>query len=842
MQFVNFLPRQKLSESQKTKKWHVDCIDAGMGIINTYDNTRRTSRYTKKINYDLVSNIFHKEDLIYVINPLGLEENSVPAELRHYDTVSPIFSLLSGEESARTFNFLVRAINEEAISEKETKQKEAFFELITSIAQERVAKKLQGQQVSEKQQQEELQKELEKFNKYMNYEYQDIREMTATHILQYLKRSLDIDKILLDGWEDALVAGEEIYRVEILGKEPVVVRVNPMEVYYLMPHNSYYIDDSELIVEETWMSSSQIIDTYYDELTEEDIEAIETGAAWSTVGNELNYINPVIMHTQDVPLIDSVNQLYDYNSTLDSKGNKRVLRVTWKSKKKIGVLKFPNPLTGEEEEIIVNEMYKPLKGEKVEWLWVNEYREGTKIGASIYTRMGPCKVQRRSIDNLSKCKSPYVGTIYGGNNSKSVSLMDRLKTYVYLYDIIFYRTELALAKSIGKVMEFDISQIPRQYGFDVDKWLYYLQAMNISFINSSEESQKGTGTGMIQQKAANREIDLEQGQYIDRHISLLSFIEQKIYQIAGVTPQRLGQVGPREGVGNTAASIEQSSYITAKYFSVHDNVKRRVLEALLDVAKIAWRNDTKHIQYVTNDMGTQFLKVNGEDINSCEYGLFCSNTQKDNQTLEALKNIAQVAMQNDKLNVSQMIDIMMTDSINVTKNKIKMFEQEAEERRRQEVDAQNQAQQAQIEYGKEMKEREMELTKYEVDQNNITKLRVAELGALGRAEMVEGSDTTDILGEAELSLKQAESASKMANEQMGLNIKREESLMKHNLERQKIAQKDKEIASKEHIEKLKIDQIKEQNKSQEKIARESNKMKEKELAIKRIAARKKPSK
>ena len=98
---------------------------------------------------------------------------------------------------------------------------------------------------------------------------------------------------------------------------------------------------------------------------------------------------------------------------------------------------------------------------RIKWDWVNEWWEGTKIGDDIYVNIQAKANQRISIDNPAICKSGYVGYLYNARNSESISLIDRMKPYQYMYNILMYRTELAFAKSKGKLAVMDIAQIPR---------------------------------------------------------------------------------------------------------------------------------------------------------------------------------------------------------------------------------------------------------------------------------------------------------------------------------------------------------------------------------------------
>ena len=96
--------------------------------------------------------------------------------------------------------------------------------------------------------------------------------------------------------------------------------------------------------------------------------------------------------------------MHEASPVYDARGNIRVVKVVWKSKKKIGCLYYINPMTGEQEETTVSEEYKPAKGEIVQWKWINEYWEGYKIGQDMYKTIKPRRIQFRRMDNLSSFK------------------------------------------------------------------------------------------------------------------------------------------------------------------------------------------------------------------------------------------------------------------------------------------------------------------------------------------------------------------------------------------------------------------------------------------------------
>jgi hypothetical protein len=816
MEYTSFMPRQTLPEAQKDTKWYQECVNSCMSLVYSYDTTRRSSKYDKKINYDLYSGVFHKEDLKYVTNPIGFaDESLLPAELKHYDIVTPIFNLLIGEESQRLFNYMVRVVDESSVSNKQEKMHEQFVNFIMQrLTTGPEVDPNTGQPVQDE-------KAVARYQKYLRYNYKDMREVVASKILSYLIKKEDIQAKFLKGFEDALVASEELYRVDIMGQEPTLVRVNPLELFFMLPHNSDFIDDADVIVEHTWMSVGQIVDLWHEELTTEQIYFLERGVTSMSGGSAdgMNYETPRTIFTADIPEVDSIRDIaVGYNYYANNRGNIRVIKAVWKSKRKIGIIKYLDETGEEYERVTVDETYKPLPGEKVEWKWINEYRECTKIGNDIYVQMQPCRVQRRNMTNLSECKSPYVGTIYNATNAKAVSLMDRLKPYQYLYNIIYYRTEMALAKSIGKVAEFDVAAIPKELG--VEKWLYYLQAMNIAFKNSFEESAKGEKLGMMSNNTGSKALDLEQGAYINMHIELLKYIETKTEELSGVTRQRKGQTMSSELVGNVQTSVTQSSLITEKWFEIHNQTKRRALEALVDVAREAYKDKkVKCIQYVLDDMSTEMLKFEGAEFNSAEYGLFMGNSTRDNKVYSDLTNLTQIGLNSDKLNFTQVIDILMSDSISETRRKIEGFEEErnaqtqqAQQLQQQEMEQAKQLQMQQLQQTMSLREKELELQQYKVDSDNETRIRVAEIGVFSRQQDLDlnQNNIPDPIEIANIAMQERQLSSDIFDKQTDQSLKAAEhnhkktiEARKAKLEEDKLALEKMKMKSDEKIEALK---------------------------------------
>ena len=792
------LPRQKLPRSKKGKKWARTCIDELEKI--TYGDINyngRSSRVKKQVNYDLFNGKLDQNDFSHILNPFGFNEAEFPATMQHYDIISPKLQLLIGEEIKRPFNFKVVSHDPEAISKLETMKKDMMMQYLYSVVvtpEEQAAEQqeLQQLQASDPEAAAAYQpKTPAQIEKYVNYEYKDLREVTAQGILEYLKREDDLELKFNAGFKDALISGEEIYWVGDIAGNPRVRLCNPLDIRVILDPDSPWIEDSQAVIEERWLTLSTVLDEFHQELTPQDIDRLESGpgnqrseenkGGMNYPYSEFNIVNYNRLDTVGSGVFDP-GQIRSYRRN----GMIRVLQVEWKSMRKIGIISYTDE-AGQVQEDVVDEIFEVpdyaekkdrtffFDGVELKWYWISEYWEGTKLGEDIYCDIKPKMNQRRDMTNPSDVKSGYVGYIYNERNSESISLIDRMKPFQYLYNIIYYRTELAIAKSKGKVALMDIAQIPSSEGWDVSKWMYYLESMGVMFINSREEGNRSRDAAPFNQFQS---IDLSMGNYINTHVQLLDAIKTELGELSGVSRQRQGQVQTSELVGNTERAVVQSSHITEFWFYSHNECKKRVLTALLDVAKTSYKDGAK-IQYLGDDMMRTFLNVDGGEFTNSSYGVFVSNSSKDDRALESLKSLAQAALQSGVVSFTDVATILQSESMAKVRKMLETaqgdMEQKQQQAQQQEQQMQQQAQQMQMQLEEEKQKREDART----SQDNETKIKIAMINA--EARMIDADDNNDGYvdrREGEAGVKEAESRvdEQLAREKMQgeLGLKREE--------------------------------------------------------------------
>lgn len=481
MKDLKSFPPQKLPMSKKNQDWKEACIDYIAGSGNTGHSGFNSERASEtQTYYDLYNSIYDERDLKYVTNPFK-QQDGFPATAQDYNIIKPYIDQLLGEETKRSFNFQVCRTSDEATSELQEKAKQMLMDYIQSsimakLSPENAQRYQEALQTGEVMQPEAIQK-------YLTKDYKDIAERTAYHTLQYLKRKLNLPHEFYKGWKDALIGGEEIYYVGIRNGQPYVERVNPMYFDYEKSVDLEYIHDAAWCCRKMIMSATEIYDRFYDKMSEKQLnELLElidekpgSGMTPQVGKSELDY-NHVKLH--------KLNSFTDNPFDIDQI---TVYHCCWKSFKKIGFVTLINEETGEVEEYQVDEDYKVTgEEESVDWKWIIEVWEGYRIGDDLYIGIQPLEYQHISADNPNSSKLPYTGVLYNNTNSKPRSLVSMMKPLQYMYIVVWYRLELAMSRDKGKVPVVDVTQIPKSMGIDVNKWMHYLGALGVAFINPYE--------------------------------------------------------------------------------------------------------------------------------------------------------------------------------------------------------------------------------------------------------------------------------------------------------------------------------------------------------------------
>ena len=790
MKNTKSFPAQKLPMSKKTQAWKEACVDYVVGAGDSgFGGNGRSRSDEMQTYYDLYNSIYNEKDLKYVTNPFK-QDDGFPAMAQDYNIIKPYVDQLLGEETKRPFNFHPQRTSDIAASELQEKAKEMLMDYIQAT----IASKLSPEQAARYEQAlatGEIQTP-EAIAKYLQKDYKDIAETEAYHALQFLKRKLNLTHEFYKGWKDALIGGEEIYYIGVINGDPYVERVNPMYFDYEHSLDLEFIDDAAWCRRKMIMSATEIYDRFYDKMSERQLnELLELIDQRPGAGN-----NPEIRKTSmdyESIKLHKINSFTDNPFDVD---HITVYHCCWKSFKKIGFVTLLNPETGEAEEFQVDEDYKVTGTEQsVEWDWIIEVWEGYRIGDDMYIGIQPIEYQHISADNPNSQKLPYTGVVYNNTNSKPRSLVSMMKPLQYMYIVVWYRLELALSRDKGKVAVMDITQIPKSMNIDVNKWMHYLSALGVAFINPYDEGWDIPGREGGKPSPFNQlsSWDLTMSNVIAEYIQLMQKIEDMVAKLTGITPQRQGQIAASELVGNTNTAVSMSYHITEPWFWNHNQVKRRVLTMLLNTSKAAWKDSKKYLNYILDDATRAFVQLSDNFFYE-DMDIFVDDSTKNQQYIDQLKQLLQPAMQNGA-SLLDIAEIITLDNMSMIKNRLEEIEQKRMEQMQQQQQAEQQAQQQMAEQQNQLKEEElmlkeaeMDLEKYKVDQDNATKITVAQLNAYRGAENMD-QDMNGIPDPIEIgkqALEQQKINSDIATKQLELNNKRREIEQKREAENKKI--------------------------------------------------------
>ncbi len=749
------IPRQKLSINKKNKKWGEECVEAFIDLSNS-GQTHSKQKNDLKILYDYYNGVIDEADYNYVLKPYGKARKNFPSEMRNYPIIKPIIDLLLGEKSKRPLNYTVTVQNSDALTLKEMEKSETIAQNLRQSFLQQV--QAQGVDVGANMEEIPTPKHIADM---FESSYVDNRAILGQKTLNYVMQEQEVYDKIQKAWFHYLVTGEAYTQRGVRNGEPYYSVLNPLDVDYDLDPDLEFVEDGDWALVRKYVHASTVIDAYYDSLSEQQILELEEPK-----------------HSEG-----DISFLYANSSNKDANSFRNrlieVVNVYWKSRKRIGFLTYLDQETGSIEEVEVDDgfrMPKELKeqGAELEWKWVNEVWEGTRIDGRIYININPILNQRLSIDNPSKCKLPINGRRYSDTNSKNISLVKLGIPYQLNYNIYKYRLELAIARSKDIIAQFDINMIPKKW--DMDKFMYYVEGTGIAWVDYNKE-----GIQLNPQHQSVMDMSIKT---ISQYITLLDSILMEWEKISGVSRQRQGEIGAYEGKASSQQAILQSSHITEDLFRKFERMEQRDFQALLDYSKEAWLTGKKGM-FVMPDGTTDFLDVNSMQHMETNYGIFVSDAGKDQEKLQNIKGLTQAMMQNGAKpgDIAEMLD---SDSFTEIKRNLKLADKANAELEQAQQQAQQEQQQAQL----QAQQQQLEADKIENEKDRQKDIEIALIGA-------ESKDQTDAnslnlekmiqdfeLKKRELELKEQELELKMRGDMDSNQLKREDIESKKEIAKQ----------------------------------------------------------
>lgn len=788
------LPNQRVSRTKKnSKRWQEDTIDYFIDNRNNSGSVSRKSSLEMEANWDFYNSFLSEDDLKNTLDPLNVEKKLNKEEhlaFKFYNILDQPLDTLFGEELKRHSEVKAYAINPHIINEKDLQFKEEVKSFLMELTEK-------DGQLDE----ETLKERLKDFDEFRKNDLQSAHEKMANNILQTLIHDsrLNTKLVFNQGFKNLQIVSEEIYRVGHIGKEISLTPVNSSNFYVLGKGDSPYIADGYAWIEVNNLSPYKIIEEFSEELTDSEIDDILTTAQGEDFSGKPR-VNLVSLDQNDphskqpLPLtIDNQFLLIGDTDTdeVDNDGNVRVYRLQWLTLRKLGKLKYYDEF-GDEQYKWVDEnwLVDISQGEEVEWVWVNELWEATRIKNNIYKRVRPCPVQMRSQINPSIVRPSYIGYVLSNNGIVQQSRIDKLRPYQEMYNVWANKLVKLWTEHIGKAAVIDVARIPS--GMSTEEWYLWLKRFNIAFENSFEEGKKGAAkgqlAGMMQQNA--RTLDLGLAEEINQAIVTLSWIEDRVNKISAVPEARQGASSGSDGLGVTQQSIVQSSHQTELDFAIHDMIKSQVFEIMIEYIKVLWKDEKTKKQYLLDDLTNHILDIDGEILNEAEYGIKITNSSQLYNMYTAIQQLTHAAMQNGTATLSDVAKMYMATSPSQMVSQLDKAEQKRIDQQNEQVKMQQEGaasmQQQQMEFEQIKHRNELE----KIDREWQYRLEVERIKAESKSQE-HSTDTNQNHIEDIIEIQKEEIATKSAKELQDIKLAHETKL------------KQMEIQSKEKIERIK---------------------------------------
>lgn len=784
-------PPLKASYKQKTnedyayvKNWIDYCLNRS--VFN--DGFHKETFKELKILYDVANGNIDKEWFNHVTNPYNTKREELkkyPATLEMYNLIYSNIRLLLGEKDNRPFNYHVITTGDGPETEREQEIKNNIRNNLEQMFINVVNQSVDtGYPSEEAELPEETKKRLEQ-------NFKDSRSVQGQRILKYMIQNNRFKEILIDLFYDWLVAGVCYTYTYVQNKEVKVERVSPFDIDYSRDGDPDYVEDADWVIRRQRMSANQILDRFWD--------VIDT--------DELDYIDSVRSGGSMNPYYTVFRNHYTPEERNRPKQDIEVYHVQFRCFAKFGIVTYIDDF-GEPQEFEVDEDFtldnimQEEFGMTLRWYWENEVWEGFLIDNRIYLDMGPITDQRGEISNKAESKLSYNGKYFSSIHSKNTSPVKLGLSLQKLYIIIFYRMELAIAKSRGKIAVMPIQAIPDgegKEGWDQEQFLYFSEALGMALIDMEQDGMRGsTVNNML------GSIDMSQVQDVQFYLQLLEFIRREWDQLLGITEPRKGTQPASQGLGVTQQSLAQSNAITERLFTSFEHFEERLMMQMLDASKFAYI-DGKKAQLLNDDTSREFLNVDPEEHVNADYDLFVTSSAKETEKIRYLREIA-VGAASQQQQLSKVVELVEGDNF----AKIKTILQEMEQRevemaeRQQEIQSQNevQAAQAQAQAEKERMQIAEEFRQYERDFESFLQDRKyehekdIELIKLGAKD--ENMNNVLDVNEAE--------KSQLERDKMRMQEAREASKasMDYDIKNKELALKAKEHATNERLRKLEI--------------------------------------
>lgn len=566
---------------------------------------------------------------------------------------------------------------------------------VVSFLQKRLKNKLLEQIQNKKDIQDVLiQQDIENLIEDLNYDFTSEYERAAQNVIQYIMQSRETDfknkqkRLLLD----LLIAGYMCYRTKpSVSKNNVKIDIlDPRNTFFDINPESNYLKDSYRCVVRRWLTRSQILNEYGNDLSKKDIKDIvdtwndfswDSGSYYvrTTGGDTMG-----IRAGEEIAIVGTPNEQYRYKDLIP------VYEVEWL----------------ETDKHYVMQRYKTIR-----------------IGQDIHILIGKDDSVIRSVDNPNYC-SLSVNGIYNANRSNQpYSLVLACANLQDKYDLLnFYRDNLiASSGTVGDII--DVSMLPKFLGVNLTDRIQKALAwkkQGAFLIDSSQEGRLGNGQ-TAPNTIYNGYDDTVKVQAIQAIQLAMDSVEQTCSSITGVFKERLNGIQQRDAVTNVQTSVNNSFIISKHWYQQMDTVTEEILLDALNEAKIVFKNGITGT-LILGDKQVRIFTSLPEHFTMSDYDIHITSSSDMTRDTEQLKALVPELIKAGQLDAEAIIDLATTKSTTDVKIKMHKAIQKQKKENNQVQQLGQQLQQAQQQL--QQMQQELQKAQYQVQQLNQQKMQL----------------------------------------------------------------------------------------------------------------------
>ena len=719
----------------------------------------------------------------------------------------------------------------------------------------------QSKQIEQMMSQDNL-KTLPEIEEFFKKNYRSMIEEWASHLHKVDEERFNLRELEAMAFRDSLITDREFWHLHMLEDDYELEVWNPVLTFYHKSPGARYVSQSNWGGKIDLMTPADVIDKYGYAMNGDQFKSLEAiypvksaGYILPGVQNDGSFYDATRSHEWNTegPSL-GMRQFTSYRDTTNGYGddiilkiltesedlvdfdNSGLLRVTtcyWKSQRKVGHLTKIDDF-GMLTDLIVDENYKVTNkpeydtsvlktksretltyGEHIDWIWINHVWGGVKIGPNrptfygntdnlnlspIYLNVEPTKFQFKGDFTLYGSKLPIEGAVFSDRNTKSRSLVDKMKPYQIGYNLVNNQIADILIDELGTIIMLDQNALPRHsMGEDWGQ----------GNLGKAYVAMKNFGMLALDTSITNTEnalnfqhyqvLNLEQTNRLMSRIQLANHFKQQCFESIGISAQRLGAVNSQETAQGIEQAINQSYSQTEVYFTQHSEyLMPRVHQMRTDLAQYYYsKKPSARLQYITSMDEKVNFEINGTELLARDLNIFISTKVNQRQIMEQIR---QLALNNNTSGASiyDLGNLVKAESLAEITHTLKAVEEKVQQQQQQQAQSQQEAEKTRQDGETQRQQTELQFKADEAEKERQAQIKIAEIRSAGYGSMkdINENKQSDYIDSLEyLDKRQERQQGQLMNEKRETN-RMIENQTSNDIKRQEI-QTRKEIADKQ---------------------------------------------